>query len=76
MKFLIDAQLPHSLKQLFISKGYDCIHTSEMQMGNETQDRIINDISAAGQRIVISENRTTTHPNCLLYNCTAFSNPK
>jgi predicted nuclease of predicted toxin-antitoxin system len=55
MKFLIDAQLPHSLKQLFISKGYDCIHTSEMQMGNETPDRIINAISVAEQRIVITK---------------------
>ena len=44
MKFLIDAQLPFSLKQLFISKGHDCIHTSDMQMGNETPDSIINAI--------------------------------
>ena len=55
MKFLIDAQLPHSLKQLFISKGHDCIHTSDMQMGNETPDRIINTISVAEQRIVITK---------------------
>jgi predicted nuclease of predicted toxin-antitoxin system len=30
MKFLIDAQLPRSLKRLFISKGYDCIHTLDL----------------------------------------------
>ena len=40
MKFLIDAQLPYSLKQIFISRGHDCIHTSDMQMGNETPDKI------------------------------------
>ena len=55
MKFLIDAQLPLSLKQLFISKGHDCIHTSDMQMGNETPDRIINTISVTEQRIVITK---------------------
>lgn len=55
MKFLIDAQLPFSLKQLFISKGHDCIHTSDMQIGNETPDIIINAISVAEQRIVITK---------------------
>jgi predicted nuclease of predicted toxin-antitoxin system len=41
MKFLIDAQLPPSLKQLFISKGYDCIHTFDLESGNDTTDKII-----------------------------------
>ena len=55
MKFLIDAQLPLSLKQLFISKGYDCIHTSDLELGNETPDRIINAISVTDQRVVITK---------------------
>ena len=55
MKFLIDAQLPLSLKQLFISKGYDCIHTSDLEFGNETPDRIINAISVTEQRVVITK---------------------
>jgi hypothetical protein len=33
MKFLLDAQLPPSLKQIFISNGYDCIHTQDMEAG-------------------------------------------
>lgn len=45
MKFLIDAQLPPSLKRLFISKGYDCIHTFDLESGNNTTDKIINKIS-------------------------------
>jgi len=45
MKFLIDAQLPPSLKQLFISKGYDCIHTFDLESGNDTTDKIINKVS-------------------------------
>lgn len=55
MKFLIDAQLPPSLKQVFISKGYDCIHTLDLESGNETPDKIINVVSVAEQRILITK---------------------
>jgi predicted nuclease of predicted toxin-antitoxin system len=55
MKFLIDAQLPFSLKHLFISKGHDCIHTLDLELANETPDRIINAISVAEQRIVVTK---------------------
>jgi predicted nuclease of predicted toxin-antitoxin system len=33
MKFLLDAQLRPSLKQVFQDKGYDCIHTLELEQG-------------------------------------------
>jgi predicted nuclease of predicted toxin-antitoxin system len=55
MKFLLDAQLPPSLKQVFISKGYDCIHTLDLKSGNETSDKIINSVSVAEQRILITK---------------------
>ena len=55
MKFLIDAQLPLSLKKLFISKGYDCIHTLDLEFKNETPDNIINHISVTQQRILITK---------------------
>ena len=45
MKFLIDAQLPQSLKQLFLENGHDCILTLDLPLGNLTLDRIINKIS-------------------------------
>lgn len=54
MKFLLDAQLPPSLKQLFLEKGFDCIHTHYLEDGNNTSDKIINKISVAEQRIVIT----------------------
>jgi len=53
MKFLIDAQLPRSLKQLFLSKGYDCIHTFDLELGNSTPDKLINEISLQEKRVVI-----------------------
>ena len=55
MKFLLDAQLPPSLKQLFIQKGHDCVHTLDLELGNETPDKAINKISIAEQRIVITK---------------------
>lgn len=55
MKFLLDAQLPPSLKQIFISNGYDCIHTQDLEAGNETSDKVINALSVAGQRILITK---------------------
>ncbi len=53
MKFLLDAQLPPTLRQLFIDKGYDCIHTIDLDMGNNTPDKVINTISVNEQRILI-----------------------
>ena len=47
MKFLLDAQLPPSLKQLFIDYGYDYIHTLDLELGNNTSDKIINKLSVA-----------------------------
>ena len=55
MKFLLDAQLPPSLKQLFIDKGYDCIHMLDLENGNDTPDSIINKISVDQQRILITK---------------------
>lgn len=55
MKFLLDAQLPLSLKQIFIEGGYDCIHTLDLAEGNNTADKIINKISVAEQRILITK---------------------
>jgi predicted nuclease of predicted toxin-antitoxin system len=55
MKFLIDAQLPPSLKNLFISKGFDCLHTLDLDLKNETPDSVINFISINEERVVITK---------------------
>jgi predicted nuclease of predicted toxin-antitoxin system len=55
MKFLLDAQLPPSLKLLFINNEYDCIHTIDLEQGNDTSDKIINKVSVAEQRILITK---------------------
>jgi predicted nuclease of predicted toxin-antitoxin system len=55
MKFLIDAQLPPSLKNLFIARGFDCLHTLDLDLKNETPDNVINFISISEQRIIITK---------------------
>lgn len=55
MKFLIDAQLPPSLCQLFIARGFDCLHTLNLPLQNETPDNTINSISVNEQRILITK---------------------
>jgi predicted nuclease of predicted toxin-antitoxin system len=55
VKFLIDAQLPSSLKSLFIAQGHDCIHTLDLDSGNDTADKIINKISVTERRILITK---------------------
>lgn len=61
MRFLIDAQLPPSLKLLFIENGYDCIHTLDLKLGNDTSDTIINKISIEEQRILITKDSDFYH---------------
>ena len=55
MKFLLDAQLPPTLRQLFIDKGYNCIHTLDLKQGNNTSDKEINSISVNEKRILITK---------------------
>lgn len=61
MKFLLDAQLPPSLTKLFADKGYDCIHTLNLESGNDTPDKIINKISVDEQRILITKDSDFYH---------------
>ena len=55
MKFLLDAQLPPSLKQLLTDKGYDAIHTLDLEFGYDSPDKITNGLSIDEQRILISK---------------------
>ena len=61
MKFLVDAQLPIALRDLIIAKGFDCIHTSDLQLKNLTPDSIIITISKKEERIVITKDSDFYH---------------
>jgi predicted nuclease of predicted toxin-antitoxin system len=55
MKFLVDAQLPRRLAAWLREAGFDAVHTLDLPLGNRTSDTLINDISIAENRIVITK---------------------
>ena len=55
MKFLVDAHLPPRLCALLNQQGHDAVHTLQLPDQNATKDRLINQVSLAEERIVISK---------------------
>lgn len=55
MKFIVDAQLPLALAIFLNQRGFDAIHTKELEDGNLTSDLDIIKISLKEQRIVITK---------------------
>ena len=45
MKFIVDAQLPKSLSDLLNYRGFDSLHTLELQDKNSTSDKVITEIA-------------------------------
>ncbi len=55
MKFLVDAQLPRRLAARLREAGHDAVHTLDLPLGNLTPDSVINEISAAEGRVVVTK---------------------
>ena len=55
MKFLMDAQLPRRLVYRLQEAGHDAIHTLDLPLGNQSPDRVINEISEREKRIVVTK---------------------
>ena len=55
MKFIIDAQLPKSLADFLIYKGFDAIHTLDLPNKNFTDDAEIINFALQENRIVITK---------------------
>ncbi len=55
MKFLIDAHLPPSLRDVFRAAGHDAIHTLDMPDQNASRDGLLNEISMAEMRVVVTK---------------------
>lgn len=53
MKFIVDAQLPKSLSDLLVEKGFDCKHTLALPNKNMSTDHQIAMIAKAENRVVI-----------------------
>ena len=55
MKFLIDAHLPPSLRGIFRAAGHDAIHTLDLPQQNASRDGILNEVSLAEMRVLITK---------------------
>lgn len=55
MKFLVDAHLPMALSIWLKQKGFDSIHTRELEAGNRTKDIVLFNFSMESDRIVITK---------------------
>lgn len=54
MKFLVDAHLPKRLALQLRAAGHDAIHTLDLPLRNRTPDAVINEISLAEERVVVT----------------------
>lgn len=61
MKFLIDAQLPLTLKVIFKDNGFDVIHTRELPKKNLTSDHDIIKLSLDEEWIIITKDSDFYH---------------
>ena len=55
MKFLIDAHLPPSLREVFRQAGHDAIHTLDLPERNSSRDGLLNEISVVEERVVVTK---------------------
>lgn len=55
MKFPVDAHLPRRLALRLQATGHDAIHTLDLPLRNRTPDAVINEISLAEKRIVVTK---------------------
>jgi predicted nuclease of predicted toxin-antitoxin system len=55
VKFLIDAHLPPSLRDLFHEAGHDAIHTLDLPDQNASRDSLLNEVSMHEQRVLVTK---------------------
>jgi predicted nuclease of predicted toxin-antitoxin system len=65
MKFLIDAHLPPSLKKVFQQAGQDAIHTLDLPDQNASRDSLLNQVSMAEHRVVVTKDTDFYHSHLL-----------
>jgi predicted nuclease of predicted toxin-antitoxin system len=57
VKFLIDAQLPETLVNLFIYKGFEALHTSSLPQSNRTSDKQLLHLAANENYIIVTKDK-------------------
>jgi predicted nuclease of predicted toxin-antitoxin system len=65
MKFLVDAHLPPRLCAALQAAGHDAIHTNQLTGHNRTPDELINQLSMAETRVVVTKDADFYHSHLL-----------
>lgn len=65
MKFVVDAHLPPGLCAVLQAAGHDAIHTGRLPAQNRTTDEIINQLSLAETRVVVTKDSDFYHSHLL-----------
>ncbi len=55
VKFLIDAHLPPGLRAVIQAAGHDAIHTLDLPEQNASRDEVLNEVSMADMRVVVTK---------------------
>ena len=55
VKFILDAHMPPGLRQIFAAAGHDAIHTLDLPEQNASRDGVLNAVSMADQRVVVTK---------------------
>ena len=65
MKFLLDAHLPPSLRNVFKNAGHDAIHTLDLPDKNASRDGILNEVSVSEMRVLVTKDMDFYHSHLL-----------
>jgi len=55
MKWLLDAQLPRRLAELFGQRGHDATHTLDLPTGNASSDEQLLNVAAVEDRVIVTK---------------------
>ena len=55
MKFILDAHLPPSLREIFARAGHEALHTLDLPERNSSLDSALNAVSVADQRVLVTK---------------------
>ena len=65
MRFILDAHLSPSLRQVFAAAGHDAIHTLDLPERNASRDGVLNAISMSEERVVVTKDTDFYHSHLL-----------
>ncbi len=70
MKFLVDAQLPSKMCEIFQKVGFNAIHVDSLPLGDESSDKVISSYADQNNFIIVTKDSDFYHSHMI------FGQPK